>query len=131
MPHRLGKLSHHQRGSYRIVASPVAHFLEGRQGRAARATPPAAIANRSLLPRLHSVLRILPRRQRPRYGRIASVRMDVADRQAAHAAGVGVVNGASPAYQGLRAGSATRQLSFRLSQKFHPVTTMMATALAT
>src|ERR1700722_16935637 len=92
MPYRLGKLSHHERSGARTGASTVAHFLEGRQGRAAGGASPAATTVGPSLSRLHSILRVFPRRHRPRLRSIASNRVDVLDRQAAHAPGAGIAN---------------------------------------
>ena len=62
-------------------------FLKDGHGRSTGPAPSAAIAAGPYLQGLHSVLRIFSRRQRPRLRGIASVGLDFAHRQAAHAAG--------------------------------------------
>ncbi len=85
------------------LAQPsVAHFPEGRPGRSTGPAPSAAVAAGPLLPRLHSVLRILSRRQRPRRRRLASIGLDFAHRQAAHAAGARLADRVSLSWQAPR-----------------------------
>src|ERR1700682_5592442 len=87
MPDGIGALSHHRRSGHRVVASPGTHLFEGRQRRAGRAASSAAAADRPELPGLYPVLRVFSRRYRAPRRRIAPVRVDLADRQTAHATG--------------------------------------------
>ena len=87
VPDRLGPLPDDQRSRRRDRRAPDAH-LPARTSTGTRpvfAQYPRAAA-RSALPRLPAVLRILPRRHRPRRRRLASDRLDRPRREAAAAA---------------------------------------------
>ncbi len=81
-----GQLSDHRGSRQRAVASPVAHLLEGRQ----RANAPVLRHQPQLQTDPHyqdciPFYEYLPRRHRPRRRRLASVGLDLADRETAHA----------------------------------------------